>query len=373
VIYKKIGKNSDLISSIGFGTGFHLPENESGINMEDVIKSSLDKGVNFIDTAPVYGNGLSETILGSVLQKIGRDKVFLASKVSPEDTTYLGVLKSAEDSLKRLKTDRIDLFQVHWPNPNVPISETMAAMEKLVKDGKIRHIGVSNFSLSETIATSQILKSNNLASLQAEYNFFERAAENEVLPYCDKNNIIFIAYSPLAQGNLINGKKQYEFVKQISKKYNCSPGQIVLKWLTMNSSVVVIPNTSKTSRALENAGASEICITNEDYHLISKNLKTEIEMVDLKEIRVSNDYNRKVYLTIREAMDNKMNMTPSPIELAEEMKKGSFLKPIRLKQIEEPGGVKKFDLVEGRLRYWSWAIAHGWDKKIPSLVWKSKE
>ena len=93
MIYRKIGSTGDFISAIGFGTGFHLPENEDGANMEEV-----------------YGNGISENLLGSVLQKVGRDKVFLASKVSPKDTTFSGVIKSAEDSLKRLKTDRIDLF-----------------------------------------------------------------------------------------------------------------------------------------------------------------------------------------------------------------------------------------------------------------------
>ena len=107
MIYRNLG--SDSVSAIGFGTGFHLPDKEDGKNLDLTLSCFVDNGVNFIDTAPVYGDGSSETLLGSALKKIGREKVFLASKVSPNDTTYEGVIKSAEDSLIRLRTDRIDL------------------------------------------------------------------------------------------------------------------------------------------------------------------------------------------------------------------------------------------------------------------------
>ena len=133
---------------------------------------------------------------------------------------------------------------------------------------------------------------------------------------------------------------------------------------------MVIPNTSKKHRALENAKSLNFRLSDDDYNLISDKLKTPVSHINPREIRVSNDYNRKVYKTIEEAKENKMNMTPSPIELSEEMKKGFFLKPIRLKEISTESGIKKYDLVEGRLRFWAWVIAFGWDKNIPALVWK---
>jgi len=366
MIYRNLG--SDSVSAIGFGTGFHLPDKEDGKNLDLTLSCFVDNGVNFIDTAPVYGDGLSETLLGSALKKIGREKVFLASKVSPNDTTYEGVIKSAEDSLIRLQTDRIDLFQVHWPNPNFPISETMRAMNTLVKEGKVRHVGVSNFLLSEAqdAVTALTSEGHHLACIQAEYNFFERSVEKDILPFCENNDIKLIAYSPLAQGKLANGSYQSEYLNALSEKYKCTPGQIVLRWLIQDPNVIVIPNTSKPSRALENAKSADIELTDHDYESMSVQLVTPTRNIDTKQIRVSNDYNRKVYQTIEEAKENAMGMTPSPIELSEEIEQGIFLKPIRLKRVNDT----QFDLIEGRLRFWAWVIAFGWNKEIPALVWE---
>ena len=152
----------------------------------------------------------------------------------------------------------------------------------------------------------------------------------------------------------------------MSKKYNCTPGQLVLRWLITDPNIIVIPNTSKPSRAVENATAAEIPLTQNDYNEMSDKLLTLPKHIDTNQVRVSNDYNRKVYQSIEEAIENKMGMTPSPIELAEEMKQGIFLKPIRLKAISDT----KFDLIEGRLRFWAWVIAFGWNKEIPALVWE---
>ena len=370
MIYKTIG--TDRVSAIGFGTGFTAPENRNCDTLQQTIHNSIDLGVNFIDTAPVYGNGVSETMLGQVLKNIGREKVFLASKVSPEDTSYKGVISSAEQSLKRLQTETIDLFQIHWPSVNIPLSETAEAMEKLVSDGKIRYIGVSNFQMHEIVETKNSLKHNSLASIQSEYNFFERSMEDKVLPFCKKNDMMLIAYSPLAQGNLANGKQQKTILTQMAQKYGATTGQLVLRWLIENDNVLVIPNTSKPHRAIENAKAANFTISKEDFMILSDNLKTLQQLIDVKDVRVSNDYSRKVYQTIEEAKENKMNLSPSPIELSEEMKKGNFLKPIRLKELEKPIDGKRYDLVEGRLRYWAWTIAHGYDKPIPALVWKTR-
>ena len=370
MIYKTIG--TDRVSAIGFGTGYHRPENSDCSTLERSIQGAVDWGVNFIDTAPVYGDGASEEALGEILKNLDRDNMFLASKISPEDTTYSGVIKSVEDSLVRLQVDTIDLCQIHWPSATVPVEETTRALEQLILDGKIRYIGVSNFQLHEVQNTMNALQSNSLMTIQSEYNFFERSLEKNVLPFCKENVIMLIAYSPLAQGKLVNGKNQRNILDKLAEKYNASPAQIALRWLIADPNVMVIPNTSKPSRAIENATAADIHLSPEDIDYLSENLKTPRDLVDTKEVRPSNDYSRKVYQTIEEALENKMRMSPSPLELSEEMKRGNFLKPIRLKELPETISGKNYDLVEGRLRYWAWVIAYGWDKPIPALIWKTR-
>jgi len=373
MIYREIGKNKDKISAIGLGTCYHSTKNESYSLLERSILTAIGAGINFIDTAPVYGDGESERILGRILKTVNRSDVFIASKISPGNTSFSGVVKSIDDSLSRLKTDTIDLCQIHWPNPKIPIEETMSAMEKMVEEGKIRNIGISNFSLSETRETILSLSSNSLASIQSEYNFFERSVENDLLPFCNKNNILMIGYSPLSQGKLVNGNDQESLIRELSEKYNATPGQIVLRWLIENTSVVVIPNTSKERRVLENSKSTEIDLTRADIDLISKELNTPIRMINTSDIRVSNSHGRKVYETLQEALDNSMGMSPSPEELSKEMISGNLLKPVRLKELNsslDSQDGKKFDLVEGRLRYWAWVIANGCDLPIPSLIWR---
>ena len=360
------------LPAIGFGCG--ISGYNTGImnygNLEVLIPKNINLGSNFIDTAPVYGNGESEKIIGRLI-KTKREKVILATKVSPNETTYEGVINSLESSLKRLQTDYVDLYQVHWPNPEVSLAETMLAMEKLVVDGKVRYIGVSNFTLTEIKETIKHLDNNSLVSIQTEYNLFERSIEEELLPFARKHNITIIAYSPLAQGKIVNGRKQLSLINNLAKKYDATPGQIVLRFLIDKPEVVAIPNTTKLKRLVDNIHSADLNIEAEDLDKIDKACKTNISTIDTKKIRVSDEYNRKVYTTLEQAKQNKMNMVPSPIELAEEMKCGEFLKPVRLKEISNQIDRKNYDLTDGRLRYWAWVIAFGWDKPIPSLVWKN--
>jgi len=371
MIYKEILQDNLYLSAVGFGCG--IGGYNTGImnykNLEVLIPRNIDLGCNFIDTAPVYGNGESEKLIGRLI-KTKREKVILATKVSPNDTTYEGVMNSLESSLKRLQTDYVDLYQVHWPNPDVSLAETMLAMEKLVVDGKVRYIGVSNFTLTEIKEAMNHLKNNSLASVQIEYNLFERSIEDELLLFARKHNITIIAYSPLAQGKLANGKKQIELINDLALKYDATPGQIVLRFLIDKPEVVVIPNTTKLNRLVENIHSADLHLETEDLDKIDKVCRTEISSIDTKQIKVTNKYNRKVYSTLEEAKQNKMGMVPSPIELAAEMKYGKFLKPVRLKELSKQTSKKYYDLTEGRLRYWAWVIAFGWDKPIPSLVWE---
>lgn len=180
-------------------------------NAVDTIRTALDLGVNLIDTAPVYGFGHSETVVGEALAG-RRDEVVIATKVGltwdgdgqniHRDGTAAHIVKEVEDSLRRLKTDRIDLQQVHWPDEKTPIEETARALEALLKSGKILALGVSNFSPGQI---EEFRKFAPLATVQPPYNLFERSIDQHVLPYAMRNDLVILAYGPLCRG-LLSGR-----------------------------------------------------------------------------------------------------------------------------------------------------------------------
>ncbi|MDN6041506.1 MAG: aldo/keto reductase [Acetobacter sp.] len=182
-------------------------------NAARTIDKALDLGINVIDTAPVYGFGHSEDVIGRALEG-KRDRVILATKVGLNwqdgkvfrDSRPARIAQEVEDSLRRLRTDHIDLYQVHWPDPKTPIEETARALEKLVKAGKVRALGVSNFSPEQMDEFAQFAP---LATIQPPYNLFERDIEKDVLPYAVKNNLAVLAYGPLCRG-LLSGRMTAE-------------------------------------------------------------------------------------------------------------------------------------------------------------------
>jgi aryl-alcohol dehydrogenase-like predicted oxidoreductase len=173
------------------------------------IRAALDQGINLIDTAPVYGFGVSEEIVGAALEGI-RDRAVIATKTGLEwrdgkvyrNATRARILREVDDSLRRLRTDYIDIYQVHWPDPRVPVEETAEAMRLLHEQGKIRAIGVSNFSVAQMASFRQVAP---LHVLQPPYNLFERAIETDILPYCLANDIATLGYGALCRG-LLSGR-----------------------------------------------------------------------------------------------------------------------------------------------------------------------
>ena len=208
--------NTDIqVTPVGLGTwaiGGWMWGGTDEAQSIDTIHRAIDKGIGLIDTAPVYGFGRSEEIVGRALANGRRDRIALATKVALNwnddqdkvwrDATASRIEREIEDSLKRLQTDRIDIYQVHWPDPKTPMDETARALEKLYKAGKIRAIGVSNFTPSQM---DELQTSIPLHSLQPPYNLFERDIEQEILPYCRENGIATITYGGLCRG-LLTGK-----------------------------------------------------------------------------------------------------------------------------------------------------------------------
>ena len=213
--YKQLGSSGILVSKVCLGTwaigGWMWGGSEEEESVR-TIRSALDRGVNFIDTAPVYGFGRSEEIVGKALKgHVARDRVVVATKVALEwdekekvfrNASRQRILKEVEDSLGRLQTDYIDLYQVHWPDPLTPIEETAQVMAELLEAGKIRAVGVSNYSPQQMDAFRKVAP---LHSVQPPYNLFERQIEGDVLPYAKKHGIAILAYGAICRG-LLSGK-----------------------------------------------------------------------------------------------------------------------------------------------------------------------
>ena len=370
---KYIEKNLSKISKIGqgcmgIGGGFSRDLSQFE-NHKAALELGIELGMTFLDTAEVYAAGYSEEIVGQVaLGK--RNKLFIATKFSPENHHFDAVIQSAERSLQRLRTDYIDLYQIHWPNPTVPIEETIRAMQKLVDSGMVRYIGLCNFSKREMTAAQAALGQSKIFSNQVEYNLFDRFSESSILPFCDNEGAILIAYSPLDKGRTSDDDTKRKVLEDLAEKYEKTPSQIALNWLTSHPSIVAIPKSVNFQHIRQNAAALDFELQAEDKALIDRICSKDPDLISPNHIRVSceGEDNRKVYQTREEAMANTLGMSPSPLELAEFIKEGEAIKPVRLIPSKNPHNKYAYDLIEGRLRYWAWVIAFDGKKPIPSYI-----
>ncbi len=236
----------------------------------EALKLGLDLGMSLIDTAEMYAAGHSEELVSRALEG-RRSSAFVASKVSPSHFAFDDVTRSARMSLKRLGVEQIDLYQLHWPNPKIPITETMRAMEKLVNDGLIKRIGVSNFSINQMREAQQALSKEQIVSNQVEYSLLERSVEYEIVPYCANQGITVIAYSPLAQGRIPMGLgRSFVALDQVASRVRMSRTQVALSWLLHHDRVVVIPKAVKREHLKENADVGELKLNDEDYETLGR-------------------------------------------------------------------------------------------------------
>jgi len=304
--YVRLGKSDLKVSIIGFGA-WQASGKAWGVDVEDeqIVKAMVrayELGVNLIDTAEAYGDGHSEEVVARAIREIGRENLVIATKVHGGHLRYNDVLKAAENSLRRLGIREIDLFQVHWPDPweQVPLKHTMQAMERLYKEGKIRAIGVSNFAVRDLEEARKHLSDAVIASNQVRYNMLQREIEEEVIPYCKRENIIIIAYSPLAQGaltgkyslsnkpsddvrrhnklfsdrNLAEISRLLTVLERIAKAKSKTIAQVAMNWLLREGNVVPIPGAKNPKQAEENAGAAGWRLSPQELTEINSVLKT---------------------------------------------------------------------------------------------------
>jgi len=217
--------------------------------------------VTLLDTAEIYG---SEPLVAKAILNRRREDFFIATKAWSNHLRRDALVRAFEKSLKRLGTSYIDLYQVHRPNPKVPIRETMAAMEELVRDGRIRYIGVSNFNVEQTNEARDVLSKSELVSNQVEYSLRSRAVEDDILPYCRREKLTLIAYTPLARGNV----PEAIIPRAICEKYGMTPIQVMLNWVTRSECVVAIPKSADIRHVEENASSVSARFSEGEYQTI---------------------------------------------------------------------------------------------------------
>ena len=237
-------------------TGVELPEIGLGTAGYRGGVAPLQRGISLgaflIDTAEAYD---TEDAVGEAIRDI-RDEVFVATKVSPPHFRHDDVLKAADNSLKRLGTTHIDLYQLHVPSSDIPIEETMGAMDRLVEAGKIRFIGVSNFSVAQ-LKQAQAASTNKIVSNQVRYSLVDRSIEAELLPYCQENDVTILAYSPLAVGmGKLNARLNKGVLEQVAQETGKTEAQVALNWCVSHENVITIPKSDSVERTEENCRAS---------------------------------------------------------------------------------------------------------------------
>lgn len=223
----------------------------------DVLRTGIDLGMTLIDTAEMYGEGEAELVVGDAIAG-RRDQVFLVSKVYPHNATRRGVVEACDRSLKRLQTDRLDLYLLHWRG-SVPLAETFEAFQSLRQAGKILDFGVSNFDLAD-MEEARRLDQGLTATNQVLYNLSRRGIEWDLLPWCHNHHIPIMAYSPIEQGRLLKNSS----LRIVAERLHASPAQVAIAWLLHQKDVIVIPKSSNVDRLRENRAALDLVLSEDD-------------------------------------------------------------------------------------------------------------
>ncbi len=247
--FVELGSTGEKLPVVGIGTWKLGADRQGSV---EAIRKGIEFGMAFVDTAEMYAN---EEMVG---EAVHGEKVFLATKVSPSHFREKDLMRACDESLRKLNVKVVDLYQLHWPNAGVLIKETMRAMEKLVDEGKIRHIGVSNFNAEELKNAQDSMKKYEIVSNQIEYSVLVREFGDSLFDYCKSSKVTIIAYSPLGSGALFDERygAAHVVLDDIAKRYGKTAGQVALNWLVAKGNVSAIPKAGRLDHVEENADAA---------------------------------------------------------------------------------------------------------------------
>ena len=267
---KKVTINNQVLPALGIGT-WEIGDDPK-LRDEEIaaIRAGLDAGLSVIDTAEMYGNGRSEELVGEAIKPYQRAKIFLISKVLPQNASRSKMRQSLQNSLQRLQTDYLDLYLYHWRGM-VPLSETVSELQALQNEGLIRSWGVSNFDIDDMEELWQLPEGQNCVVNEDLYNLETRGIEYSLLPWQREHHVPLIAYSPLGRGPKMGSTMmKNEAVLQVAEEHEASTYQILLAWVMQQPDVLAIPKSSSSKHLLSNLKALDIELTPEDLQILEK-------------------------------------------------------------------------------------------------------
>ena len=276
-------KNGFKLPEFGLGTwqmgGRDKPDTSNDAAEIAAIKAAIEAGVTHIDTAEAYGGGHAVELVGRAIRGINRKKLFITSKVSEENHTCDGIPTSCKESLKRLHTTYLDLYLLHEFSTECPLEEAVQALDELVDEGLVKHIGVSNFG-KEHLKEAQKLTKHKIVCNQVHYNLQVREVEKEgLLEYCQKSDVMLVAYRPVQKGKLLEDIPP--MMQEMCVKYQKTPAQIAINWLVAQKNVVTIAKTSNPAHLKENLGGIGWNLTESDVELLRKDYPGQVDISDL--------------------------------------------------------------------------------------------
>lgn len=267
MITRPFGPNGRAVPVLGQGT-WNMERDDHAAAVA-ALRTGIDAGLTHIDTAEMYGNGKVEELVGEAIAG-RRDQLFLVSKVLPTNASFKGVLRACDASLRRLGTDRLDVYLLHWRSRH-PLEGTIEAFEKLVNDGKIGAWGVSNFDVDDLEEALAIAGPGRIACNQVLYHLGERAIEHAVLPWCREHEVSVVAYSPFGSGRFpAPGTSGGRVLVEIATAHSAAPHQVALRFLVRELGVFAIPKASRADHAVENAGAAALELTAAELERIGR-------------------------------------------------------------------------------------------------------
>jgi diketogulonate reductase-like aldo/keto reductase len=256
--------NGASMPAFGQGT-WHMGEDRRHAAAEEAaLKLGIELGVTLIDTAEMYGQGSAEEITGRAIAGL-RDRLFIVSKVLPYNASQKGVVEACERSLKRLRTDHIDLYLLHWRG-SIPLAETIAGFARLQKDGKIRHHGVSNFNTGDMKEWVGLAGGESVAANQILYNLTRRGPEWELIPWCRERSVAIMAYTPLGQGGMLGNRA----LNEVAARHGVSPAQVALAWLSRQDVMIVIPKATQPAHVRDNRAALDLTLDADDVAALDR-------------------------------------------------------------------------------------------------------